>query len=100
MRFALAVAHADGLAIAQKNTAELGRRGPALGFDFAIAEECAVYRECGRYIRPYGGRVYEIEYRRRSFRAACRAHGASISILLRDREVVARGRPGYVSESC
>jgi hypothetical protein len=33
-------AHADGLAIAQKNTPELGGAGRALGFDFAIAEEC------------------------------------------------------------
>lgn len=100
----IARAHAAGLAIAQKNTAELGRSGQAMGFDFAIAEECAVYHECARYSRPYGDRVYEIEYTdnggRRNFRAACRARGVAISIIYRDRHVVAKGRPGYVSRAC
>ncbi len=45
-------AHRDGLAIAQKNASEVARRGrQAVGFDFAIAEECQRYagpagREC------------------------------------------------------
>ena len=41
-------AHALGLAVAQKNTAELTRRQARrrVGFDFAIAEECGRYREC------------------------------------------------------
>jgi len=40
-------AHRLGLAVGQKNAPQLaGRR---IGFDFAIAEECARYRECGRY---------------------------------------------------
>ena len=43
-------AHAAGLAIAQKNTSELGRTGQdQVGFDFAIAEECQVYAECDDY---------------------------------------------------
>ncbi len=56
-------AHRNGLAFAQKNTAELTRteqRG--VGFDFAIAEECQVYDECGAYTDRYGSRVIEIEY--------------------------------------
>ncbi len=43
-------AHALGLAVAQKNTPSLTRREARrrIGFDFAIAEECARYAECGR----------------------------------------------------
>jgi hypothetical protein len=48
--------------------------------------------------------VYEIEYTdaggRRGFRAACRARGAAISIILRDRDVLPRRRPGFVSRAC
>ncbi len=94
-------AHAEGLAIAQKNTVELnGRR---LGFDFAVAEECQVHRECGRYVRMYGRRVIEIEYTdngRTAFRRACRARGSRISVLLRDRDLVPRHRKGYVYRTC
>ncbi|WP_286930287.1 MULTISPECIES: endo alpha-1,4 polygalactosaminidase [Aeromicrobium] len=94
-------AHAEGLAIAQKNTPEInGRR---LGFDFAVAEECEVYRECGRYTRMYGRRVIEIEYTdngRRAFTRACRARGSRISVLLRDRDVVPRGAKGHVYRTC
>ena len=97
-------AHAAGLAIAQKNTTELGRSGKAMGFDFAIAEECQVYSECGQYTGPYGKRVYEIEYTDNgglaNFNAACAARGASIAVNYRDRDVVARGRPGYVDKAC
>jgi hypothetical protein len=97
-------AHARGLAIAQKNTAELGSAGKALGFDFAIAEECNVYAECGAYTGPYGNRVYEIEYTDNggmsNYDAACAARGSSISIIYRDRDVVAKGRSGYVYQAC
>jgi len=84
-------AHADGLAAAQKNWAGLGARGPALGFDFAIAEECGRWRECGSYARAYGDRVFDVEYRRRDFRRACATWGDRISIVLRDRGVTRRG---------
>src|SRR5205814_9247044 len=40
-------AHGAGLAIAQKNAAGISRRGRRAGFDFAIAEECQAYHECG-----------------------------------------------------
>ena len=41
-------AHELGLAVGQKNTVELTRRQarPAIGFDFAIAEECGRWDEC------------------------------------------------------
>ena len=101
-------AHARGLAVAQKNAAELTddeiRR---IGFDFAIAEDCQRYSwgrlsECDRYLSVYGDRVIEIEYTDGggAFDAACRARGDRISILLRDRDVVPRGEPGYVSRHC
>jgi hypothetical protein len=97
-------AHAAGLAIAQKNTTELGASGKAMGFDFAIAEECQAYSECGEYTGPYGNRVYEIEYTdnggAENYNAACAARGASISVIYRDRDVVAQGGPEYVYKQC
>jgi hypothetical protein len=95
------VAHAEGLAIAQKNTADLN--GRKLGFDFAVVEECEVYRECGRYTKMYGRRVIEIEYSdngRKAFKRACKARGAKVSVLLRDRDVVPRGETGYLYRTC
>jgi hypothetical protein len=97
-------AHAAGLAIAQKNTAELHRRGRRIaGFDFAIAEECQVYSECSSYTKAYGRHVIEVEYTdngRRYYRRACAARGNQISILLRDRDVLPRASLGYVYRSC
>jgi hypothetical protein len=94
-------AHASGAAIAQKNAPQLSRLG--IGFDFAVAEECEVYRECEAYTRTYGTRLIEIEYTdngRRAFRRACAARAGEASILLRDREVVPRWSRHYVSRSC
>jgi hypothetical protein len=96
--------HADDLAFAQKNYSELtAAQIRRVGFDFAIAEECQVYSECGSYLRHYGRHVLEIEYTddgRRYYDAACRARGARISVILRDRDVVPRGRRGYVYQAC
>lgn len=116
------LAHAEGLAIAQKNTAgddgygAIGDRfvgtDPPQGFDFAIAEECGGYEECEAYTAVYGDLVYEIEYTdddppvtrdgvtRTAFAWACHDRGASISVLLRDRDLVPAGAPGYHVESC
>jgi hypothetical protein len=102
-RLLVADAHADGLAIAQKNSAEQSSLGHRIGFDFAIAEECGVYRECGNYTKAYGDEVYEIEYTdngRAAYRKACAARGASISIILRDRDVTPRGNTHYVYQAC
>lgn len=94
-------AHALGLAAAQKNTADItSNQSRRVGFDFAIAEECARYDECDRYRRVYGGRVIEIEYRRRAFRKACRSHGPDISVVLRDRLVSMPGARRYVYDNC
>lgn len=97
-------AHAAHLAIAEKNAAEVAVRGRHLGFDFAIAEECQVYGECGAYTRAYGREVIEIEYPDNggtaNFAAACRARGTRISIEYRDRDVLSRGRAGYLERWC
>lgn len=97
-------AHADGLAIAQKNAGELGTAGRRLGFDFAIAEECGRYGECDAYLRAYGASVIEIEYPDSgglaNFASACRRRGGLISVAYRDRLVAPRGAPGYVNRSC
>jgi hypothetical protein len=97
-------AHTKGLAFAQKNTADLTSADKtSVGFDFAIAEECQVYDECGTYTGLYGNNVIEIEYTdnpRSAYTQACAAQGRSISVILRDRNVVAKGQSGYKYEYC
>ena len=95
--------HKRGLAIAQKNTAELASQGRAIGFDFAIAEECQVYKECDVYIRTYGRLVLEIEYTdngANAFEASCKARRGQISIILRDRDLTLPGDPDYTFKTC
>jgi hypothetical protein len=97
-------AHSDGLAIAQKNTPQLKSAGrTSIGFDFAVAEECEVYGECGRYTAAYGRSVIEIEYTdngRAAYARACRSRSGKHSIILRDRDVVPKGTAGYSYSSC
>jgi hypothetical protein len=96
-------AHAAGLAIAQKNAAEASKRGHRIGFDFAVAEECQVWKECGSYTRYYGRHVIEIEYDDQplaAFTKACKLRGRKISIVRRDRDLVAKGQPGYHARWC
>lgn len=97
-------AHRVGLAAGQKNTAELGSRGRTkIGFDFAIAEECQRYAECGRYLNAYGPAVIEIEYADYSatvFTSACADHGAAISIIRRDRQLRTPQHSDYRYQEC
>jgi glycosyl hydrolase family 114 len=96
-------AHARGLAVAQKNTAELAPGARRIGFDFAVAEECQVYGECDAYTAVYGVHVLEVEYTDNglgAFTAACRARGRRISIVLRDRDLAPAGQPGHTYRSC
>jgi hypothetical protein len=47
--------------------------------------------------------VLEVEYVDNGsapFAAACRARGHRISIVLRDRDLVAKGEPGYAYRAC
>lgn len=85
----VARAHAAGLAVGQKNLA--GFDGTRVGYDFAIAEECSRYDECGDYVDHYGSAVLAVEYRRADFTAACRQYGDTFAIVLRDRELTPRG---------
>ena len=95
-------AHAAGLAVAQKNWVELGARGPQLGFDFAIAEECGRWKECGRYRANYGNLVYVIEDRKKDFRRDCKNKKLRkrLSIVQRDINVTQPGSGTYVYRAC
>lgn len=96
-------AHASGLAIAQKNAAELTPRARAAGFDFAIAEECQVHDECEAYVDAYGAALLEVEYTdqaRSAFEDACRAREDIASVTLRDRELAPAGAAGHVEQWC
>ncbi|OCI31896.1 endo alpha-1,4 polygalactosaminidase [Oerskovia enterophila] len=95
-------AHARGLAIGQKNTVELGEDGRALGFDFVVAEDCAVHDECGDYAAAYGTRVLEIEYDDEPDLSARLADACArgVSVVGRDRALSTPDDPGYAFESC
>lgn len=93
-------AHRAGLAVAQKNAAEQVSAGRRAGFDFAVAESCAVYAECPAYVEGYGRHVIEIEYDDAAFAAACRAQRGRISITRRDRDLTPPGAKGHVERWC
>jgi hypothetical protein len=91
-RFAAALvkrAHADGLAAAQKNWAEWD--GTAVGFDFAIAEQCGQYRECASYTQSYGDHVLAVEYAAKAFRWTCQHFGGRIAVVRRDVDLTRHG---------
>ncbi|WP_163509681.1 endo alpha-1,4 polygalactosaminidase [Fodinicola acaciae] len=99
----VAYAHSRNLAVAQKNAGDdFGAAGRTeVGFDFAIAEECADYDECADYTAAYGDHYIDIEYDDQDgFRKACRDYGRAISVILRDRKVVPKGTAGYRYETC
>ncbi|MFD3417301.1 endo alpha-1,4 polygalactosaminidase [Streptomyces decoyicus] len=93
-------AHQRHLAVAQKNTTDLLPQRHRIGFDFAVVEECARYKECTDFGDAYAGRVFVIEYRKKDFTAACAAWGTTLSLSLRDRDVRPAGDEGHVSERC
>lgn len=99
MRIFSDVAHANGLAVAQKNSTELLGNVSAMGTDFAVAEECNRWDECGDYQQAYGNRVYIIEYRASDFKAGCTAY-PELSIVLRDLNVSTPSSGSYVFEGC
>ncbi|OQR65564.1 hypothetical protein B6E66_02700 [Streptomyces maremycinicus] len=93
-------AHADGLAIAQKNTSELAGNRTANGLDFAVAEECGQYDECGDYTSAFGNNVIVIEYTNTGRTKACAGWGGTLSIVQRDVDVSPAGSGGYVRKTC
>ncbi|MBH0007799.1 endo alpha-1,4 polygalactosaminidase [Salinibacterium sp. SWN1162] len=96
--------HSSGLAVAQKNSAELlGEAASAIGFDFAIVEECDQYSECGDFTDFYGEAVIDIEYTdelRRPFSEVCADAATPRITMLRDRDLTPPGSAEYVFEHC
>lgn len=95
-----ASAHGLGLAIAQKNTVELAGNRVANGLDFAVAEECGYWDECGDYVDAFGNNVIVIEYTSRGLSKACGEWGDDLSIVRRDVDVSTPGTSGYVYLTC
>ncbi|MFF4322854.1 endo alpha-1,4 polygalactosaminidase [Streptomyces sp. NPDC001568] len=93
-------AHAEGLAIGQKNTAEMLSDRTKIGFDFAVAEECGQYNECGDFAKAYANRVFVIEYENAGYDRACSAWGSKLAIVQRDLDVSAAGARGYRYRAC
>lgn len=88
------------LAIGQKNTVELAGARQSIGLDFAVAEECGQYDECGDYVAAFGNNVIVIEYTDGGRRKACAAFGTRLSIVQRDVDVSVPGDAGYVRKTC
>lgn len=99
-RMLTARAHRAHLAVAQKNTAELLGDRSRTGFDFAVAEECGRYDECGQYGAAYRDRVFVIEYRQADLAPACEARDGRMSVVLRDRDLRPAGADGHVLRHC
>jgi hypothetical protein len=82
-------AHAAGLAAAQKNWAEWD--GTSVGFDFAVAEQCAQFSECASYVHHYGRHVLAVEYHAKAFGRACRSWSDRIAVVRRDVNLTRHG---------
>ncbi|MEU6990127.1 endo alpha-1,4 polygalactosaminidase [Streptomyces sp. NPDC046465] len=93
-------AHDKGLAIAQKNTPDLAADRKETGLDFAVAEECGQWDECGKYTAAFGNRVLVIEYSADGLRKACAGWGDRLSIVRRDVGVSPVGSSGYLRRTC
>ncbi|MEU6539189.1 endo alpha-1,4 polygalactosaminidase [Streptomyces sp. NPDC047000] len=91
-------AHSRHLAIGQKNAAELAGLRKRTGLDFAVAEECGQYDECGVYAKAFDDRVLVIEYTESGLRKALEGYGTRLSIVRRDVDVSTPGSKGYVRE--
>ncbi|GAA4687153.1 Glycoside-hydrolase family GH114 [Promicromonospora umidemergens] len=97
------LAHASGLAIGQKNAAEVTSTARGLGFDFAVTEECAAYGECAAYTGVYGEHVLQIEYTDNlpeSFDVVCADPDRAPLTILRDRDLVGPDDAEHAYEQC
>jgi hypothetical protein len=93
-------AHSRGLASGQKNTTDIGAAAAArIGFDFAVAEQCGQYDECGAYTAVYGLRVLVVEYSLTGLRAAC-ADYPELAPIRRDLKLKVPGQSGYLRQTC
>lgn len=103
----VARAHEGGMAIAQKNAAEITQVAhDEIGFDFAVTEECGVWEECAEYTDVYGDHVLQIEYpealekAEMTFEQVCALADRAPLTILRDVELVQAGTAGYVYDAC
>ncbi|MEU8823847.1 endo alpha-1,4 polygalactosaminidase [Streptomyces sp. NPDC048636] len=93
-------AHSRGLAIGQKNTVELADSRGRTGLDFAVAEECGAYDECGGYVDAFGRHVVVVEYTAKGLAKGCAEWGDRLSIVRRDLDVTPRGDGDHLRETC
>jgi Glycoside-hydrolase family GH114 len=93
------VAHEHGLAIGQKNSAELLARRSEMKTDFAVSEECNTWDECDVFQEAYGDLVFIIEYEEADFEEGCQ-NFPELSIVFRDKDVTAPGSNTYVYDGC
>jgi hypothetical protein len=97
------MAHEAGLAIAQKNGADIASRVRAAGFDFAITESCVRFGECDTYTALYPV-VLDIEYTDElgpdAFHAACGSADRPPVMIMRDHNLVTPKDNGYFYEAC
>lgn len=97
-------AHAMGLSIGQKNSAEYTQiLRSDVGFDFAVAEECVSYGECEAYTDVYGDSVIDIEYADDSsitLESICADPSRPLSTVYRDRDLTTPELPDYVYAHC
>jgi Glycoside-hydrolase family GH114 len=82
-------AHHSGLAAAQKNRAQWD--GTAVGFDFAVAEQCGQYHECRSYVAHYGSHVLAVEYHDKAFADTCQNWSDKIAVVRRDVDLTRHG---------
>ena len=78
-----------------RDTAELA----GAGFDFAIAEQCVEFGECGEYAAQYGDAVLAVEYPGPTT-DACADGDRPSSTVVRDRELSRPGDVGYLFRRC
>jgi hypothetical protein len=62
-----------------------------VGFDFVVAEQCAQYHECGRYVDHYGSHVLAVEYRDEPFHRACANWADTFAVVRRDVDLTKHG---------
>jgi len=92
-RLLVAASHDAGLAAGQKNRAPWD--GTSVGYDFAIAEECGQWHECGSYVDHFGDEVLVVEYHRKVFNRTCARWGDRLAVVLRDRNLTPNGVHAY-----
>jgi hypothetical protein len=92
-------AHRLGMAMGQKNSADLVVRRAEMATDFAVVEQCGEYDECGVFTDGYGDAVLSIEYTRPNFDEVC-AQYPQLSVVLRDVNLSVPGSAAYVFDSC